>query len=461
MCGIAGEIRFNNAAGPKADWDTISAMMARRGPDDAGIWSDDGHCTLVFRRLAIMDLSPNGHQPMTVCSGRFTLVFNGEVYNFQDLRNELETQGVQFRSTSDSEVVLYALIEWGPRALERFNGMFALAFYDRVEKRLLLARDHAGIKPLYYLIRPEGMVFASQYNQLLAHPFSRHLRISQEGLGLYLRLAYIPAPYALLENSYMLEPGTWIQFDVEGRWYEEELFHGSLDSAGEPPDSDTLLTQFHNHVIHRLKALILFQEPKAANAVTYGTAMTNRLTDSRLARQESTVQECQKVAGFMDAIVGRIRREGDHPILMVFTHGDFVPANMLTTTQGMKIIDWEGAGYRSALYDFYSYFFNRSGSRNIPVSTLIAEVQKALPLFISELAKEAHEVAVSARQGERVYRWTFYLEMLDRMIEREMSDNNLNMLSYISRYLEAFIRYEELLTGHSVVEFPPQKAGLI
>lgn len=251
---------------------------------------------------------------------------------------------------------------------------------------------------------------------------------------------------------------TW---NVEERWYEEELFHGSLDSAGEPPDSDTLLTQFHNHVIHRLKALILFQEPKAANAVTYGTAMTNRLTDSRLARQESTVQECQKVAGFMDAIVGRIRREGDHPILMVFTHGDFVPANMLTTTQGMKIIDWEGAGYRSALYDFYSYFFNRSGSRNIPVSTLIAEVQKALPLFISELAKEAHEVAVSARQGERVYRWTFYLEMLDRMIEREMSDNNLNMLSYISRYLEAFIRYEELLTGHSVVEFPPQKAGLI
>ncbi|MCZ6800652.1 MAG: asparagine synthase (glutamine-hydrolyzing), partial [Nitrospirae bacterium] len=225
MCGIAGELLFNDTAGPKADWDAISARMARRGPDDAGMWSDGERCTLVFRRLAIIDLSPNGHQPMTACNGRFVLVFNGEVYNFQDLRNDLEGQGVKFRSTSDSEVVLHALIQWGKKALERFNGMFALGFYDRVEKRLLLARDHAGIKPLYYLLRPEGIVFASQYNQLLAHPFSRNLGISKEALGLYLRLAYIPAPYALLENSYMLEPGTWIQFTAEGRVQKEQFYH--------------------------------------------------------------------------------------------------------------------------------------------------------------------------------------------------------------------------------------------
>ena len=224
MCGIAGELLFKNTAGHKADWDSISALMDRRGPDDSGIWTDAKGCTLVFRRLAIIDLSPMGHQPMTIGNGRFVLVFNGEVYNFQELRYELESRGVQFRSTSDSEVVLHALIEWGNKALERFNGMFALAFYDSVERRLLLARDHAGIKPLYYLIRPQGIVFGSQYNQILAHPLSRHLRISQESLGLYLRLAYIPAPYALLENSYMLEPGTWIQFDVEGRIQRERYY---------------------------------------------------------------------------------------------------------------------------------------------------------------------------------------------------------------------------------------------
>lgn len=216
MCGIAGELRFTKQVEPKADWEAISAMMARRGPDDAGMWSDGDGCTLVFRRLAIIDLSVNGHQPMTVGNDRYVLVFNGEVYNFLELRKALENQGVRFRSTSDSEVVLHALIEWGIKALERFNGMFALGFYDSVEKRLLLSRDHAGMKPLYYLIDPKGIVFASQYDQLLMHPLSRNLKISQDALGLYLRLAYIPAPYGLYQGTHMVEPGTWIQITGNG-----------------------------------------------------------------------------------------------------------------------------------------------------------------------------------------------------------------------------------------------------
>lgn len=225
MCGVAGELRFHSETEPRADWATISSMMARRGPDDEGMWSDEERCTMVFRRLSIIDLSLNGHQPMTVCNGRFVLVFNGEVYNFKDLRKRLESLGVQFRSNSDTEVVLYALIEWGIAALDSFNGMFALGFYDKAEKRLLLARDHAGIKPLYYLIRPKGVVFASQFNQLLAHPLSRNLAVSQEALGLYLRLAYIPAPYALLQDSHMLEPGAWIQFTGTGHIQQGKFFN--------------------------------------------------------------------------------------------------------------------------------------------------------------------------------------------------------------------------------------------
>ncbi|MGP0591595.1 asparagine synthase (glutamine-hydrolyzing) [Nitrospira sp. T9] len=217
MCGIAGELRFNQALGPEADWEKISALMARRGPNDQGIWTDHRTCTMVFRRLAIIDLSMNAHQPMTAPNGRYTLVFNGEIYNFQHLRKELEGRGVKFRSTSDTEVVLYSLMEWGTSALERFNGMFALGFFDSVKKRLLLARDHAGMKPLYYLKRSEGMVFASQYNQILAHPLSHNLEVSPEALGLYLRLAYIPAPYALMRDSHMLEPGSWVKFMADGQ----------------------------------------------------------------------------------------------------------------------------------------------------------------------------------------------------------------------------------------------------
>ncbi len=154
---------------------------------------------------------------MTVGNGRYTLVFNGEVYNFMDLRGQLENRGVTFRSTSDSEVVLYALIEWGTDALARFNGMFALGLYDSVEKKLLLARDHAGMKPLYYLLCDNGIVFGSQYDQLLAHPWSARFGVSEEALGLYLRLAYIPAPWAIKKNTHMLEPGMWMEISAEGQ----------------------------------------------------------------------------------------------------------------------------------------------------------------------------------------------------------------------------------------------------
>jgi asparagine synthase (glutamine-hydrolysing) len=192
--------------------------MRRRGPDGQGAWaSSDGRCSFVFRRLAIIDLSAAGDQPMVSDCGRYALVFNGEIYNFRELRAELERRGARFRSTSDSEVVLQALIAWGPDAFGRFNGIFAIAFYDTATRRLLLARDHAGIKPLYVLRSREGIVFASQYDQLLAHPWSHRLKPSKDALGLYLRFAFIPAPYGILEDTHMIEPGAWLESDAEGR----------------------------------------------------------------------------------------------------------------------------------------------------------------------------------------------------------------------------------------------------
>ena len=201
------------------------SLMVRRGPDDEGLWSDHAHCAFGFRRLSIQDLSPAGHQPMLSADGRHVIVFNGEVYNFRELRAELQAQGIRFRSSGDTEVVLYALIRWGKQALERFNGMFALAFYDTLEKRLLLARDHAGIKPLYVLTTPEGLVFASQYDQILAHPMSRNSTVDGGALGLYLRLGYIPAPYALLQGSQMLPAGAWREIDAKGGMREGRHFN--------------------------------------------------------------------------------------------------------------------------------------------------------------------------------------------------------------------------------------------
>jgi len=235
MCGILGQITFSSRGRPLQREEIsprLIALMARRGPDDEGFWSDGRHCILAFRRLAILDLSGNAHQPMLTPDGRYALVYNGEVYNFRELRRELEQRGVQFHSKGDTEVVLHALAHWGNRALDRFNGMFALGFYDTLERRLILARDHAGIKPLYYMLTPEGLVFASQYDQIIAHGWARHLGVSPEALALYLRLGYIPAPYALLEDTYMLEPGSWLDVSVQSHVRHARFFEFSAGQEG-------------------------------------------------------------------------------------------------------------------------------------------------------------------------------------------------------------------------------------
>ncbi|MFO7661421.1 MAG: asparagine synthase (glutamine-hydrolyzing) [Chloroflexota bacterium] len=221
MCGICGELELIPATGTSdSTFNHLTNMMTRRGPDSSGKWlsfaGGNRMCRLGFRRLAILDLTSSANQPMVAADGRFGLVYNGELYNYRELRLELEQKGFLFQTTGDTEVVLFSLIHWGREALNRFNGMFVLGFFDQENHSLLLARDHAGIKPLYYLLTGQGLFFASQYDQILAHPWRAGLPVSQEGIGLYLRLGYIPAPYAILEKTHMLEPGTWLHISGEG-----------------------------------------------------------------------------------------------------------------------------------------------------------------------------------------------------------------------------------------------------
>jgi asparagine synthase (glutamine-hydrolysing) len=188
----------------------MTALMERRGPDDEGYWSDGHHAAFGFRRLSIIDPTPAGHQPMVSADGRYVLIFNGELYNFRELKADLMSAGITFHTRSDTEVVLQGLAHWGEEALKRFNGMFALAFYDAKERALLLARDPLGIKPLYYLRHEKAVVFASQYDQILIHPLCDRSSLRADVLGLYLRFGFIPAPYALINGTHQLEPGTYL-----------------------------------------------------------------------------------------------------------------------------------------------------------------------------------------------------------------------------------------------------------
>jgi len=223
-------LTFSGDAGTRRD-DILRSMalMTRRGPDASGLWTDDAHCIFGFRRLSILDLSAAANQPMRSADGRYVLVYNGELYNFREIRKTLEARGVRFRSTGDAEVVLYALAEFGVEALQRFNGMFALALYDAAERRLLLARDHAGIKPLYVLTDRGGVAFASQYDQILALPWARTRAVNGNALALYLNFGYLPPPFGLLDDSRALEAGSWLSVSAgggveSGRFFEFPRF---------------------------------------------------------------------------------------------------------------------------------------------------------------------------------------------------------------------------------------------
>jgi asparagine synthase (glutamine-hydrolysing) len=222
MCGICGIFTVSPIATQPEYGKALRKMsdiLARRGPDDEGFWTDPaGHLQFGFKRLAILDLTPTGRQPMFSGDGRSVIIFNGEIYNFQEIRKDLEHTGVRFRSRSDTEVLVEALNLWGVSALSRLNGMFALAWYSLAERQLLLARDHAGIKPLYYFVHPsgKGIAFASQFNALQHTPWGDPGSIRTEVLHLYLRLHHIPPPYTLLENTFQLEPGGYLLFNSDG-----------------------------------------------------------------------------------------------------------------------------------------------------------------------------------------------------------------------------------------------------
>lgn len=216
MCGICGI--FTTRSSIRDHLDLMPEMihkMKRRGPDDEGAWTDGRNVAFGFRRLAIIDPGPSGSQPMLSPEERSCLVFNGELYNYRGLRATLETAGRRFRTASDTEVVLQALETWGVDALRKFNGMFALAWFDSATRSLLLARDPMGIKPLYFLRHPDGIVFASQYDQIASHPWASPQRVDPEVLRLYLQLSYVPAPYGILADTYQLEPGHYLHVRPE------------------------------------------------------------------------------------------------------------------------------------------------------------------------------------------------------------------------------------------------------
>lgn len=212
MCGVAGLIHLDGAAVSPAVLQRMTDAIAHRGPDGEGQWIE-GNVGLGHRRLAIIDLSPAGHQPMISSDLRYILSYNGEIYNFRELRVELEAQGVAFRSRTDSEVLLNAIVAWGiEKALQRFNGMFAFALWDRRERRMMFGRDRYGIKPLYYSVQGNTLSFGSEQKAILADPGFRR-KLDSAALLEYFTFQNIFTSRTLLEGINIFPAGHYAILD--------------------------------------------------------------------------------------------------------------------------------------------------------------------------------------------------------------------------------------------------------
>jgi asparagine synthase (glutamine-hydrolysing) len=260
MCGIAGIASIDRTISPELLL-RMRETLHHRGPDDAGLWrSEDGRIGLVHRRLSIIDLSAAGRQPMRDSGDRLQIVFNGEIYNYQALREDLQGRGRRFRTGTDTEVILEAYLEWGTECLERFNGMFAFALYDRSLQRLFLARDRAGEKPLFYRCYGRSIAFASEAKALLADPECPRT-LDVDALDFYLAFGYVPGSLCLLKGIRKLPPAHALLWDARSGNHRTWAYWTLPASAPESTRDDDLVDELEHLLLDSTRLRLIADVP--------------------------------------------------------------------------------------------------------------------------------------------------------------------------------------------------------
>ncbi|HQW16525.1 MAG: asparagine synthase (glutamine-hydrolyzing) [Bacteroidia bacterium] len=235
MCGITGFLDFNKKSALEM-LRQMSATLHHRGPDDEGneiIQHPNVAIGMGFRRLAIIELSSAGHQPMKSADGNFTIIFNGEIYNHAELRKQLEQEGLSFRSQSDTEVILQSFSRWGISCIQKFIGMFAIALYDSKEEKVYLIRDRAGVKPIYWYFKNDLFLFGSELKAFHRHP-SFQKEIDHGAISLYFQHGYIPAPHCIFKNTYKLLPGHYLTIDLRSKEIRNSCYWDVSDFYNKP-----------------------------------------------------------------------------------------------------------------------------------------------------------------------------------------------------------------------------------
>lgn len=235
MCGIAGFVDFNT----QTTLDTLRKMtdvIAHRGPDDNGhelVQHTNYTLGLGFRRLSIIELSALGHQPMKTDDENYTITFNGEIYNYKEVRKVLQNAGIPFKTNSDTEVILQAYIKWGRACVQHFIGMFAFVIFDKPKQQVVACRDRAGVKPFLYYWHQNLFLYGSELKSFHQHPYFQK-QISNDALALYFQHGYIPAPHCIFKNAYKLKPGHWLIVDLKKQAITTEKYWDVTDAYQQP-----------------------------------------------------------------------------------------------------------------------------------------------------------------------------------------------------------------------------------
>src|SRR3990172_6687995 len=225
MCGICGIVGYRNYG----DIARMTEILSHRGPDNIGVKVfENDRVALGHTRLSILDLSPRGHQPMSDKEGRYWITYKGELYNYKEIKKELENKGYIFQTSTDTEVIIYAYMEWGTNCLTRFNGMFAFAIWDIEDKTLFLARDRIGIKPVYYHKKDNTLFFASEIKSIIQNGYVEK-ELDYESL--YTPSMYQISPNTGFRNIYKLEPGTYMIFN-DGRLSKKKYWEINPSEKG-------------------------------------------------------------------------------------------------------------------------------------------------------------------------------------------------------------------------------------
>jgi asparagine synthase (glutamine-hydrolysing) len=430
MCGIAGFWRRGGLDGDaRAALTRMTDAIARRGPDDSGEWLDEAAgIALGHRRLSIIDLSPAGHQPMVSADGRFILVVNGEIYNFMDLRADLERAGraPEWRGTSDSEVLLAAISAWGmKRTLEQANGMFALALWDRQQRTLTLARDRMGEKPLYYGWNGHGahrtLLFGSDLSALRCYP-GFAAEVSKDSVAMLARFLYIPEPYSIYQGVSKLMPGTFAIFAADGG-EATETYWNTLAEFG-VASRDRVFAGSPEEAVDGLEQVLMRAiERQSVADVPLGAFLSGGI-DSSAVVALMQAQSTRPVKTFSIGFQEKDHNEAEHARAVALHLGTDHHELILSPDDALAVIP--------DLPDFYAEPF--ADSSQIPT------------YLVARMAKENVTVALSGDAGDEMFggynRYTYtrkYWPLLSR-VPTQLRRSVAAMVSAVPpRHLDRFV----------------------